>query len=1250
MDQRLLKALEDIGMGLEALVEALESKEESKSDTGKALQSGDFGKQLQSISVELKSIKADTQEILKNQRTLLGISKEKEKESSKDTKEVEAAGDTKKKGRLKEGIGTILLIAVAVLAIGMAFKLVGEIDFMSVVALGLAIYVIAQAFEKVAMLKLSLTGAFKAAAAMVLMSIAVTMSSYVLQNVVPVGIIQLATAVAIAGVFAVIGYSLERIAIGVVAFDKFLSGRKIERIVPIVLVAIATAITLSSWIMTQISPISLAQAVTALFISLIFTIIGYTLHKIAAAVVLVDKALPAAKATYMLPLVLVAIATAITMSSWVMQAIIPISFVQALTALVISVIFMIIGYALPYIAGAVALVDKVIGAKKAPFLLPLVLVAIATAITMSSWVFAAINPIGWKEAITAFFISIIFLVISFALPLIAVSVAIVDKTLKVAKVFMIPIVMVAIATAMMLTSHIFKEMADLDIGLMFKILIYGVILAIVVTSLLPAIVISGKVGIATIAKGSIAILLIALTIMVSSHILAVGNYENYPGVGWITGVGISLTVFALAQLALGYLAMADGGLGLAIGALMVMLVAGTIMAVSHILSKGEYNIPGFLQWSIATSLLFATFVPILLVLGAVGLASAVISFFGPNPWEMARGMILEIAQTIVDVSHKLQEGDYKQGPTKEWAEGIAIALGAFAPVYKMLVDNAFWSVFGMGGIGPDEFAAGIKTVTSGIVTAANEFAANEAVFKNGPPVEWADGVGKAIAAFSPVYGVLLGQGRSYFDKIFGGPGPTVEDMKKAIMTISQGIVDAAEFFNEHQGGFAGAYPSKAWGEGVGAAISGFAPVFTAISNTPWYSSPGETIAALSSGITSVASAIVEAGRIFGEAQLPPSGWDPKNVPNKEWGDGVAGAIKAFGYVFDYMKEESGWFTSEQEVINNMCNAVTSIADAIAYSAQQFTYVSDWKKYPTSTWANNVSAVIKTMTYVSKFLIDQYGESDYEIAWGLYTMSLKIKESANFLSKVSWDRVPNPTWALATGTVIRQMAQVDYDIWRGIKDSYPIGGNILRMSQSISGVAKHLYSAAEAFEYKVPDDFIPALRKVMFDFQDLVFEMIQREDENKSFADKFLARLGMGGNKSKDPVLIMADRLIKLAKGYDALATSLIKLSGAMTKLNLGSVKDFGGFNANLLSGKMVQPGKFEKPQPPTLSKFNETKSKKDQNQEKQKSDKKEKDFNKDIKEIIKILKGIEKNTSTLDDYISEMTQGKIPKVGGGLLG
>jgi membrane protein CcdC involved in cytochrome C biogenesis len=48
-----------------------------------------------------------------------------------------------------KSVGTILLIAVGVLAIGLALKLVGDVDFLSVVGLGLSIVLISVAFERV---------------------------------------------------------------------------------------------------------------------------------------------------------------------------------------------------------------------------------------------------------------------------------------------------------------------------------------------------------------------------------------------------------------------------------------------------------------------------------------------------------------------------------------------------------------------------------------------------------------------------------------------------------------------------------------------------------------------------------------------------------------------------------------------------------------------------------------------------------------------------------------------------------------------------------------------------------------------------------------------------------------------------------------------------------------------------------------------------------------------------------------------
>jgi hypothetical protein len=206
MDKQLLQALDNLSYGLEVLVEALKQKN-AKSDTGKTLQSGNFDKSLESITVELKSIKKDTQEILKNQQTIISL--QKQKNDDKKSGAVEDASGPKKESQIKKGVSTILLIAVAVLAIGLAFKLVGKIDFLSVIALGAAIYLVSMAFEKVAKLKMSIKDAAITSATMVLMAMGVTLSSWILKKIAPIGFTQALTMILIG-----VGFSLLSPAIG----------------------------------------------------------------------------------------------------------------------------------------------------------------------------------------------------------------------------------------------------------------------------------------------------------------------------------------------------------------------------------------------------------------------------------------------------------------------------------------------------------------------------------------------------------------------------------------------------------------------------------------------------------------------------------------------------------------------------------------------------------------------------------------------------------------------------------------------------------------------------------------------------------------------------------------------------------------------------------------------------------------------------------------------------------------------------
>ena len=286
MDKQLLKALGNIGDGLEALVEALNNKKESGSDTGKALTSGDFGGSLEKISTDIKSIKVDTQEILKNQQTIIEL--QKQKSSDKKTEAIEG-DDPKKQSGIKKGLKTILLIAVAVLAIGLAFKLVGKIDFISVVGLSIAIVLVAIAFERVAKLDLSPKKAAFAALAMVIMSAGVAVASFFLSKVSPISIGQVLTSAAIAGLFYFVGPTMatminslenettvEAEGVGKIKTKKLSIGKLIATAIflPLLMAGMSLGILVSSKILSGVKPLSVGQLITSVLISGMFMMVA----------------------------------------------------------------------------------------------------------------------------------------------------------------------------------------------------------------------------------------------------------------------------------------------------------------------------------------------------------------------------------------------------------------------------------------------------------------------------------------------------------------------------------------------------------------------------------------------------------------------------------------------------------------------------------------------------------------------------------------------------------------------------------------------------------------------------------------------------------------------------------------------------------------------------------------------------------------------------------------------------------------
>jgi X-X-X-Leu-X-X-Gly heptad repeat protein len=245
-------------------------------------------------------------------------------------------------------------------------------------------------------------------------------------------------------------------------------------------------------------------------------------------------------------------------------------------------------------------------------------------------------------------------------------------------------------------------------------------------------------------------------------------------------------------------------------------------------------------------------------------------------------------------------------------------MGAFTPIYGIMMANSIFSLFGGGGVGPTEFSQAIVTISDGIVTAATKFNSSSVAFQGGPKKEWAEGVGLAIGAFAPVYQVLAANS-GWFKS-----GVSVEDMKNAIMTISQGIVDAANFFGANSAAFdISKAPSKEWAEGVGGAIKAFTPALDFISkNTGIFSSGTEIIISALSATTM--------GIVMAANNLAFGRFD-KQIP-EEWMKNVSNNVKTYVDLAKYIIDSEADDLDIEDVTDGMvelANGYALLADGVA---------------------------------------------------------------------------------------------------------------------------------------------------------------------------------------------------------------------------------------------------------------------------------------------------------------------------------
>lgn len=962
MDKKLLDALNNLSFALEEIADALKSKKGNKSATTNAMQSGNFSKDINKINIGIQSIKKDTQEILRQQKTILSISQKKEDDKKTGLFE-KAGGDKKSEGNLKKGVGTIMLIALAVLAIGLAFKIVGKIDFLSVIGLSLALLIISAAFEKIGQMKLTVRQVAVTSFAIVLLSVAITMSSWILRMITPIGFMQALTGILIAGMFLVISHNFGKIAEGVSLFQKY--NVKYKDLL-LTLTAISAAITLSSWILKLITPIGFGQAITGILIAAMFVVISVNFVKLAIGVTAFSKFNVKPKD---LILTLTAISAAITLSSWILKLIAPLSFAQAITGILIAAMFLVVSFNLDKIAAGVVAFQKT-GVKTKDLLLTLV--GIAAAITLSSWVLALIMPISLPNFITALGIAVLFALMSYVMPQLAIGVVAIEKGVGASKIWTIPLVLVTISLAIMASSYILSLTKTMDYGFLLKVLVFGVVLAVVTLAMMPSVLAVGiaaasGVGAGAIVLGAAMIPIIAAAVAASSIILALGKYKDYPKLGWAISVGMSLLAFTTAAIALGLLAITGiGAVAIVAGAAMTLLVAATIVETAAIIGEGDYSKYPDWKWVLSVGTSMTAFGLATIALGAL----AITGIGAVAIWAGAK-LIPVIAQTIVDTAAIVGSGDYTKYPSLGWAVGVGLLMTTFGLAVLTLGSFIVGSL-GLGYIALEAGAAAVDIIANSIVSAGAILKGGD--FSGGPKQEWAEGVGLAIGAFAPVYGMLMADG---IMKIFGGGGVGPDEFASAITTVSRGIVDAANFFNgpDAKASFEGG-PKKEWAEGVGLAIGAFAPVYGILSNEKGLFGSGVSIDDFVSAIQAISYGIIGSATIFAGSKV---GFDKGTYPTAEWGQGVGAALTAFAPVFDGLSK-AGFFQSADDIIKGMVKGVISISAAIVSIASLFTNTKvSWDTYPTPEWATNVGKVVSSYVKMSQSLSEDGYDPDDDVS-------------------------------------------------------------------------------------------------------------------------------------------------------------------------------------------------------------------------------------------------------------------------------
>jgi hypothetical protein len=267
LDEKYILNLQNLSDALESLVDILkeqykEGGQAGGTDTVNTMLGNMDTEKYNKIVEDLDEIKSSNIRIENNTEKIL--KEVKDARTAKESGMFDKIEDPKNKSKIVDGIKVVTLIAGGVLAIGLAFKLVGKVDFLSVIGLSAALYIMAKTYSEMSKLKgLTWVNAVIINAILISMSLSLLASSKILESMPQLSPMQLITAVALGVTMGVVTWGLMK---GLGSFDP--KNMWMVSIIPVLIPAIALGIAGAAKELTFIKPLSIGQLITAALVGI----------------------------------------------------------------------------------------------------------------------------------------------------------------------------------------------------------------------------------------------------------------------------------------------------------------------------------------------------------------------------------------------------------------------------------------------------------------------------------------------------------------------------------------------------------------------------------------------------------------------------------------------------------------------------------------------------------------------------------------------------------------------------------------------------------------------------------------------------------------------------------------------------------------------------------------------------------------------------------------------------------------------